>query len=33
MLLGNATKAELRLIVWCRGVEPNPAQDGATARA
>jgi hypothetical protein len=24
MLLGNATKAELRLIVWCRGVEPKP---------
>jgi hypothetical protein len=21
MLLGNATKAELRLIVWCRGVD------------
>jgi hypothetical protein len=30
MTLGNAAKAELRLIVWCRGcghqVEPVPAQ-------
>jgi hypothetical protein len=30
MTLGNAAKAELQLIVWCRGcghqVEPNPAE-------
>jgi hypothetical protein len=30
MTLGNAAKAELRLIVWCRGcghrIEPDPAQ-------
>jgi hypothetical protein len=30
MTLGNAAKAELRLIVWCRGcghqVQPDPAQ-------